>query len=142
MDIKQLRRKLAKMESKLKRHQSKLEHKAAKEAAEIIQERTRRGFGVDKHMGPKTKLKPLSSDYVKQRKREGLTSKSRLTRTGQLLDSIKVFRNKVIIDGRRSKEVARYVAAAGRAFFNLSSAEYKRVSTSLKEDVKKILGLS
>lgn len=139
MTIDQLRKKLQKVESRIQKHKAKLEQDTAEMAADIIRDRTGKGFGVDKNQGRKTKLAALSPDYVKQRKREGLTSKSRLTRTGQLLASIKAFRGKVILDGRRNKEVAQYVAAAGREFFHLSKAEYKRVAEDLIKRVKKLI---
>ena len=72
MNIDQLRKKLQKMESRVLKHKAKLEQDTAEMAADIIRDRTRKGFGVDKNQGRKTKLAALSPDYVKQRKREDL----------------------------------------------------------------------
>ncbi|MCW4027072.1 MAG: hypothetical protein NWE76_06285 [Candidatus Bathyarchaeota archaeon] len=138
----QLQRKLNRRTKNLRREQSRIEQDAAEMTADLIRDRTSRGFGVDKHKAPKKRLKKLSESYIKQRKKEGLTSKSRLTRTGEMLESIYANRGKVTLRGKRNKDVAGWVAEAGRAFFHLSSAEYKRVSEDVKSKVLKILGLS
>ena len=88
--------------------------KIAEAAADMIRVRTRKGFGVKRHAGQESKLKPLSKSYIAQRKGEiafftsdsgdvipykpknpkkinrSLTSpgKSNLTFSGQMLDSL------------------------------------------------------
>ena len=74
----------------------------SKFAADLVVKRTRLGYGVSKNMGAKEKFAKLSPNYVKQRKMfAGLDAstrpnKSNLTRTGQMLASIRP----IIVDGQ------------------------------------------
>lgn len=148
-----------------------------REAAEMIRLRTRLGYGVASDAKPRRKLKPLSSSYKAQRKgevafftknkkvipyepdraprlsRETSPTKSNLTFTGQMLDSIDVITAKqgeVLVgpsgerdDGKSNQEIAGYVAEAGRPFNHLSDIETKRmtelISDKINELVKKVL---
>ncbi len=65
------------------------------EAIRLIQERTRRGYGVEKDGGPQRRLKRLSSAYIKQRRRMRLSQfttpgKSNLTRSGRMLAGLRL----------------------------------------------------
>jgi hypothetical protein len=110
---------------------------------EKIRIRTQLGYGVDKHLSEKTKLKPLSKKYIEQRKvmsyLSGMTTpkKSNLTRTGSMLDSLKVksMSNKAIRIGPTGSEMfgvstsskAYFQEKMGRIFLRLSSQEVKQV---------------
>lgn len=127
-------------------------------SAEIIRERTRRGYGVAKQGGGQSRLKPLAKSTIKKRqylaKRgllSGLTSPatSNLTLTAQMLDSLSVVnvtKNTVSIAprGRRSDsrignaKVAEYQIDQGRVFNNLSKNEYKTVVDFYKARIEKI----
>lgn len=128
------------------------------EAANMIRLRTRLGYGVASDYGDKERLKPLSQSYKEQRKKEKLSNetspgRSNLTKTGELLDSIKVKSvgpNSVNVgptgrrtDGKSNEDVADAVAKNGRPFNNLSKVEYKRIrdsiATALEELIKKFL---
>ena len=107
-----------------------------------IRVRTRLGYGVAKHGGEKTKLKPLSPRYVKSRmKMKGLSQlttpkKSNLTRTGSMLDSLKVkgFRENAILiqtSGRdrygvSNEDKATWNEEKGRPFIYMSDSEIKQ----------------
>ena len=115
----------------------------AKEAIVIIVKRTRLGYGVRKNLGQREKLAPLSKGYIKQRKDfralSGLTraARSNLTRTGQLLDSMKITSSrdgKVIIgpqgrrnDGEKNENIAGYQADQGRIFNKVSLKEFNQI---------------
>lgn len=108
----------------------------------LIVKRTRLGYGVNKNLGDRSKLKPLSAKYIEQRKKSRLNqftkpSRSNLTRTGQMLDSLS-FKvtgpGKITIeptgnrdDGKRNKDIAKYNAQRGRVFINLSKNEYSQI---------------
>ena len=79
---------------------------------EKVRVRTRLGYGVDQHLAEKSKLKPLSKDYIDYRKKlasgnfkerkkplknprpvlwdKRIVKKSALTLTGSMLDSLKI----------------------------------------------------
>lgn len=115
-------------------------------ATELIVKRTRLGYGVEQSLGQKAKLAPLSQRYIKSRSMfDGLSDmttakRSNLTRTSQMLDSIRsvVKGNTIEIapsgtrdDGKRNKDIARYNEQGGRKrpkriFMNLSSLEFKQ----------------
>lgn len=107
------------------------------EAIRLIVKRTRLGYGVTTQ-GIKQPLKKLSPGYIKFRKKQNLSefttpSRSNLTFTGQLLDSMRVMfvsQGRVVVGPkglRNSKltneKLAEYVAKAGRPFNNLSEQE-------------------
>ena len=137
----QLANKMKKSAKAIEKKQSRIEHSAAEESAEVIRKRTRSGFGVAKQQGAKKRLKKLSPGYVKKLKREGKRTASRLTDTGEMLDSITAFRGKVILDGTRNKELAEYAEEGGRPFMHLSSSEYKRMLEFVRKKLLKVLGL-
>jgi hypothetical protein len=117
-------------------------------AASIIVKRTRLGYGVDKQYGSKQKFAPLAPSYIKQRKMfAGLNplttpKRSNLTRTGQMLDSVKaIARNGVIYieptgrrdDGKTNLDVAIWNHKGNarrnrppRVFMNLSRLEFNQ----------------
>lgn len=143
-------------------------------AADRIVKRTRLGKGVESRGGDPQSLKPLSASYKEQRKGklaffttasgvkvpfkpdrterlDGTTSagKSNLTRTGQLLRSIKVIAVKagsVVIGptgGRvgsflNNKDVARYVQEE-RPFLNLSKPEVNALAKFFREKLSEAL---
>ena len=116
-------------------------------AVNLVVKRTRLGYGVSRQFDKKQRLAPLSPGYVKSRKMfEGLSDlttpkRSNLTRTGQMLDSIrhKVKGNSVEIrpegrrtDGKLNSDIAYYNAIGGknrprRVFMNISELEYKQI---------------
>ncbi len=135
-------------------------------AADIVVKRTRLGYGVFKHLGPKGKFMPLAPLTIKARTHKskmgmlsGLTrpKRSNLTETGQMLDSIDAIKrgDKWYIqptgrrrDGLTNYEVA-YFAHKGsrnrppRPFMNISGAEqsqivrfYRRNFTALIKKLK------
>jgi hypothetical protein len=116
------------------------------EAARLMVRRTRLGFGVSKDGAKRNKLTPLSPQYIqtKREKFSGLSSltrpkKSNLTRTNQMLTSIKVIdsmRGRVSVGatGNRhdsdltNEDVVRFNQVTGRVlrpFLNLSALEIK-----------------
>lgn len=114
------------------------------EAVTIIKRRTRLGYGVSGAGEDRQRLKALSPAYIAVRKRDGSLSeftspgRSNLTRTGQMLDSMRVIRaqqGKVIIGptGRRrgggptNEQVAGYVSDAGRPFLNLTRLDEQQL---------------
>lgn len=138
----------------------------ARFAAEIVVKRTRLGYGVFNHLGPKGKFMPLAASTVKSRTRKaqmgmlsGLTKpkRSNLTETGQMLDSVDAVKrgDKWYIqptgrrkDGLTNYEVAEYAHKGSRnrpprPFMNISVAEqsqivrfYRREFTSLIKKLK------
>jgi len=150
--------------------------KIGDQAASMIKLRTRLGYGVQKDGADKEKLKPLSKTTIEVRKgnlaffkspstgkpipyepddngakvrlhSDTRPSKSNLTRTGQLLDSVKVTkagRGTVSVgpkgarnDGNLTNEkVGEYVTEGGRPFNNLSKVETKRIQDAVKKDLR------
>lgn len=127
-------------------------------AADMIKLRTRLGSGVGKPGDEKGKLKKLKPNTVEERKRlqdkgklSDLTTpgKSNLTRTGQLLDSMKAHDPEggtVLVGPTGSRkdskltneQVGAFVTFAGRAFNNLSKIEIKRMNDALRKEIKAI----
>lgn len=110
-------------------------------ATNLIVKRTRLGYGVDQELGQKKKLKKLSPKYIKSRSMfDGLSDlttpkRSNLTRTSQMLDSIRgeVKGSKITIkptgrrlDGKLNSDIARYNEMKSRIFMNISSLEFKQ----------------
>jgi len=112
--------------------------------AELIVKRTRLGYGVDDNFGEKKKLAALSINYVKTRKRLGVDStssakKSNLTRTGQMLKSVKAkykSAGSIIItptgnrsDGESNLDIAKYNAerSPSRVFNRVSKLEFQQI---------------
>jgi hypothetical protein len=124
----------------------------------LVVKRTRLGYGVDQDGGNKSKLKFLSPRYIesrKQFKKLGLLSptttpkKSNLTRTGQMIDSLK-FRiiNRTTIqisptgtrdDGEKNTDVAKWNADKGRVFLNISALEFKQITRFYRKNYGDLL---
>lgn len=119
-----------------------------------VKKRTRLGYGVDSPGANRKGLKALSPNYIKKRrldKKRGrlhpdtTPSKSNLTRTGQMLNSLqgkaqsgrkgiinlKASRN----DGKTNPEIAGYNEEKGRKFMNLSNLELKRARQLVRENL-------
>ena len=120
-------------------------------AAEVIKKRTRLGFGASKDLGNREKLNSLSKLYIKKRATfRGLSSltrpsKSNLTLTGQMLNSITIIsknEKSIVIGpkGRRQGErltndkLAEYVAENGRPFMHLTEADFRQVVRFFREN--------
>ena len=120
----------------------------AKEAANNMKERIRRGKGVDTHEGSELALKPLTKRTIEirrnllvkgQLRNETSPSKSNVTRSGQVTDSIqgtafkrargRIFLNDIRFDSDKSNsQVAGELEQGGRKFFNLSRNEVKSIA--------------
>jgi hypothetical protein len=116
-------------------------------ARDLIVKRTRLGYGVEKDLGSKKRLAKLSPNYIKRRKMfESLSentrpSRSNLTLTGQMLDSIISTAKTGIIeikptgrrdDGKRNADIAQYNEDGGRGspkriFMRISQLEFKQI---------------
>lgn len=134
-------------------------------AANVVVKRTRLGYGVDASNAAKKKLAKLSKRYVEKRKIfDGLSeltrpNKSNLTRTGQMLASVKPFikDGEIIIkptgrrnDGKNNYDIAQYNQIGGmnrppRIFMNISQLEfaqtvrfYRKTFTTLLRKLKLI----
>jgi len=136
-----------------KQRQRDLLHKLGLEAIDMVVERTRNGFGVRKTGGNRRTLKPLSDRYIEFRSknrgrldRRTSPSKSNLTFTGQLLDSVRILKS---TDGRfeigpsgrrndrkRNADVGRWVTEQGRPFMNLGRAEITSLQRYLREEIE------
>jgi hypothetical protein len=128
----------------------------------IIRVRTRLGKGVKD--GKATRLKALKSSTKKHRERykgelspETSPSRSGLTATGQMLESIAGKISKAtgslrvifLITGKRTKElsgssptstnddIARYAREKGRPFFNLTDSERNGIQRKVAQTIKK-----
>lgn len=116
-----------------------------REAVRLIVKRTRLGYGVDRDLGAKSRLKPLSARYVDWRQKNkrqlsGFTTprRSNLTKTGQMLDSMTILetsKGRVVIgpSGARkgsrlsNQKVAEFVTKQGRPFNYLSELEFNQL---------------
>lgn len=124
------------------------------EAREMVKSRTRKGFGVERELGPQTRLAGISESYKKQRKRlqkqgklspETTPGKSNMTKTGELLDTLNLRVNKksvtVSAKGKKNQDKAKYNAKAGRTIFNLSKSENQKIkkliNQKINDDIKK-----
>lgn len=113
----------------------------------LIVKRTRLGYGVRTQFGNKTPLKMLSKSYKLFRKTfdrlsaTTTSSKSNLTLTGQMLDSVKIIRaqnGKVVFGptgkrksglpgaGLTNAQVAAFQEKQGRTFNRISDLEYNQ----------------
>lgn len=122
--------------------------KVAKQTAETVKKRTRRGFGVETTGGSSKRLKKLSDGYKKTRrglsKRGDLSqnttpAKSNLTKSGEMLDAVKgegtTRQARIYIDGSRNKKKAQDQVEQGREFMNLNRAEIKDIIDILEDEV-------
>jgi len=122
-----------------------------------VKARTQKGFGVNTPKGPKTRLKKLSSGYVKQRrglKKKGIlggaatVQKSNVSKTGAMLDSMKYSASeneiRIYISGQENVAKAVDLDSQGRVFMNLSKTEFNKVKRaiedSIRKKIKRILG--
>lgn len=111
---------------------------------DLIVKRARLGYGVSEDQGDKFQFPGLSSKYKKYRTKfpdlSDTTSptKSNITLTGQLLDSVQIVTQRtgqIIIspvgvrrDGKLDNKVlAGYLAEKGRPFMYVSSLEYNQI---------------
>lgn len=120
--------------------------------ADLVRKRTRLGSGADKPKGSKQKLKPLSPEYKKQRKRmkkngelsnNTTPAKSNLTQTGQMLDDLQAIDAtktsvKVGFKDEHAKQKAEWVSE-DRPFNNLTKAEVKQLEQELVAKLEKEL---
>ena len=133
MTFKDLERKLARLINSV--GDSATMDKMGKELAQTVKTRTRKGFGVDQTGGRSKRLTKLSKPYKKERKglqsrgklsSETSPTKSNLTKSGELLDSIKGEGKRgearIYIDGRNlnNKKAAQDQEQVGRKFMNLN----------------------
>lgn len=121
--------------------------KLADFATTLIVKRTRLGYGVDRQFGNKDRLEKLSDKYIKVRKKSKLNAltrptKSNLTRTGQMLASMKgKFKGRGLIvieptgsrdDGLTNLEVAEFAHEGSstrpkRPFNRVSALEFQQI---------------
>lgn len=122
----------------------------AEETIKLIQKRTRKGTGVPKAGGAKRRLKPLTPEYKKYRrklKKQGRLSpkttpaKSNLTLTGEMIDSMdyRLSRGQIIIFSGKD-DLVKYNEEGGRVFLNLSNSEFNIVAQSIFDAFTKALG--
>lgn len=118
-------------------------------AVSLIVKRTRLGYGVSKNGGKRFRLAALSDGYVKQRKKGGLAKytrpkKSNLTRTGQMLESVKILKlSRGVItvgpqgtrsDRKRNDDIAIWNAKRkGRSFIFLSDNEFNQLRRAYRK---------
>lgn len=150
------------IQDELKKIRTKLESKqiideVGKNIIEIIQVRTRSGYGANKPEGSNIKLAALKDSTIAARKRlkkKGKLSKdtspgkSNLTQTGSMLDNLRAESKKgvVTIRGGSSEDSEKaFHAHTGsdnrppRPFLFLSSSEGEQLAKRLKAFVAKIL---
>jgi hypothetical protein len=113
-------------------------------AALLVVKRTRLGYGVKANFGEKKPLAILSDNYIKFRKREGVDStsrptKSNLTKTGKMLKSVKAkYKSKGVViitptgtrtDGETNENIAQYNAdnSPSRVFNRVSKLEFQQI---------------
>jgi hypothetical protein len=128
-------------------------------ASEMIKLRAKLGYGVPGEGQERERLKPLA-DATRESKRAkarrgDLSSntsptKSNLTDTGQMLESIKAFDVRVgsvkigPTGSRRGStltnaEVAKFVTDQGRPFNILSKTEQKRINDTIRKEIREVL---
>ena len=139
------------MESALKEMTSKKNLRIlGEDAKRLIQKRTRLGGGVERSLGPRTKLKSLSESYKKQRKKNKVKldrtttpARSNLTFTGGMLRDIGVKVSKAKVSLRFitpfAKDKAKWVQDAGREFFNITKPEFKQLQNKVRKQVQRVL---
>lgn len=145
-DITKLLKRLESIKLDLYKKNNMLE--LGKEAARLIKKRTRLGWGVSDHEAKKGKLKVLSASYKKARGKKrpkGPTSasKSNLTNTGEMLDSLKASVKKdgqveIGFSNSDSEKKAGWVSK-DRPFNYISSSEFKQLRKFLQEKLQLII---
>ena len=123
-------------------------------SVDIIVRRTRLGYGVDKELGPRSRLAGLSEKYIQKRKGIRLDAttrpaRSNLTNTGQMLRSMgfKVLEpGKLLIepegsrdDGYTNIQIAEFNADRGRVFNNVSNNEFLQILRFYKRNFTDLL---
>lgn len=113
--------------------------KLALEAIDLIVKRTRQGYGVRKNYAPRERLPTLSQRYIAFRRtfrRLSATtssSKSNVTLTGELLESIGIIKNSTIgargihKGGVPNAKLVGYLQQQGRYFLRVSDLEFKQL---------------
>jgi len=147
----------------------KLIKPVAEELSKIIVRRTRLGYGVEKNLAERSRLRAsgpggkFTPAYLRRRVRAGKSgeldstttpSRLNLTFTGQMLKSTKVIKaenGQIIIaptgrrsDGESNENIARYNADAGRIYLNVSRLEFNQILRFYRReftDLRKRLGL-
>lgn len=126
--------------------------KVGKFAVNLIQKRTRLGYGVSAPGEVKQALKPLSPGYVKWRKKHrppGPTTpqKSNLTYTGDMLEDIgyRIINGhdiEIFMTTDESNKKAAWNQQNGRPFLYISDTEYTQIKNYieqlLNEEIKKL----
>ena len=124
--------------------------------AKIIQIRTSQGFGVERDGGSKKALRALKPSTIKYRKRykdrlaSGVSAtKSRLTFTGQMIESImgKVANNKAVVylKGEHknttlsNEELAAIHEGMNRKFMHFSDKEITTLTSIVRREIKNAL---
>jgi hypothetical protein len=120
--------------------------KIAEEAKDMVASRTSRGFGVERPEGKKKRLKPLSPEYKKERRRlkqkgrlsaDTTPQKSNLTQSKQMLNSLDTKARDgvatVFLNNGEANEKAKYQAKDGRSFMNLSKTETQKITKTLED---------
>lgn len=122
--------------------------KIGRTAKDAIRLRTRLGYGVDEPGGKKTKLAKLDPGYKKQRKKlskngdlssQTTPSKSNLTKTGEMLDTVHFKVTGKSIEVRVKPDQVEKVKGnvdLGRTFFNLSDLEQKQLLDMIKKRLR------
>lgn len=131
--------------------------KIAQDIVDQIVLRTKLGKGVSQAEGPEKPLEKLSTSYKKQRKslqskgklHETTTpTRSNLTQTGEMLDSIRYKINgeeiTIYIEGEFNNKKANWQVDQKRSFLNISSVQKKRlinlINTQIQAAFKKNWG--
>lgn len=119
--------------------------KLADELIDRIFMRTKAGYGVDHFGDKKHRLKPLSTRYVKQRKKMNLgyrasPRKSNLTKSGSMLKKLyyKVKRGFITISTKDQEKVG-WNSEMGRKFLNLSAKDIEFTERFIKRQVRKYI---
>lgn len=134
------------------------------QAVQDVRKRTRLGYGVEEDGKARYKLQGLSSSYIEKRRRyksrnilsdKTSASKSNLTLSGQMLDSLRVLKantrsveigpfgnRKAFPPGSRAKRVGNkkvsdFVQAKGRVYLNLSDLEIKKLARYYQNQILK-----
>lgn len=122
--------------------------KIGDDAAASILKRTKLGYGVESPLAAQSKLKPLSDNYIKQRKTMKLdpsasVKKSNLTQTGAMLNDmvVKSEEGKTTIEfaTKKSSDKVKWNADMGRTFFNISKAQMAAIVSGLQKKLKELL---
>jgi hypothetical protein len=120
-----------------------------KNTANQIKTRTRLGKGVNDTPGKQESLKPLSeaTKKIRQSKKSAgklssqtAPTRSNLTETGEMLDSIKYESSatevRIYIDGAENKKKATDQSNQGRKFMNLTKAEISELTRFIQKKIK------